>query len=409
MGRQSQLTLTDVCKQIVDCEHKTAPTQGQGYPSIRTPNIGRGRLILDGVNRVSEDTYRAWTRRAVPRAGDLVLAREAPVGNVAIIPEGLQVCLGQRTVLLRPDPLVINPAYLAYLLLGDEIQARFQGIAAGATVPHLNVDDIRSHVLPPLPPRKAQDSIASILSAYDDLIENNERRIRILEELARRLYREWFVHFRFPGHERVKLVESAVGRVPEGWEVKRLGDLAEQVRDSVMPDGVPPDTPYFGLEHLPRRSITLGEWGAASAVQSTKLAFRKGDILFGKIRPYFHKVGVAPVDGLCSSDTIVIRSLRPDHFGLVLGCVSSDEFVAHATQTSQGTKMPRANWGVLTRYPLPLPPVRVLRQFSSFATDAVAMTQNLLFRNRNLRETRDLLLPKLVSGEVDVSALTIDR
>ena len=111
--------LLDVCEHIVDCEHKTAPTQETGYPSIRTPNIGRGRLILDGANRVSEETYRTWSRRAIPKAEDLILAREAPIGNVAIIPKNLKVCLGQRTVLIRPDKNKVVPMFLVYLMLGS--------------------------------------------------------------------------------------------------------------------------------------------------------------------------------------------------------------------------------------------------------------------------------------------------
>ena len=118
--------------------------------------------------------------------------------------------------------------------------------------------------------------------------------------MARGLYREWFVRFRFPGHEGVRMVESAAGLVPAGWEVKALGDIAREVRRGVQPGQIDPETPYFGLEHLPRKSIALADWGTASQVQSTKLAFKKGEILFGKIRPYFHKVGVAPVDGVCS-------------------------------------------------------------------------------------------------------------
>uniref|UniRef100_UPI0025FBCC48 restriction endonuclease subunit S n=1 Tax=uncultured Nevskia sp. TaxID=228950 RepID=UPI0025FBCC48 len=220
----SVLTLNDVCTAIVDCEHKTAPTQPEGHPSIRTPNIGRGRLLLDGVNRVSDETYQQWTQRMEPRAGDLILAREAPIGNVAIIPEKLKVCLGQRTVLIRPDRKRVLPEYLVYLLLGDEIQGRIRGQSNGATVHHLNMKDIRCLRLPKLPSTDDQRRIASILTAYDDLIENNTRRIAILEEMARRSYEEWFVHFRFPGHENMRMVESGIGPVPEGWRPKLLGD-----------------------------------------------------------------------------------------------------------------------------------------------------------------------------------------
>ena len=257
----------------------------------------------------------------------------------------------------------------------------------------------------PLPPLPTQRKIAAILSAYDDLIEVNTRRIALLEEMARGLYREWFVRFRFPGHEGVRMVESAVGLVPEGWEVKALGDIAREVRRGVQPGQIDPETPYFGLEHLPRKSIALAEWGTASQVQSTKLAFKKGEILFGKIRPYFHKVGVAPVDGVCSSDTIVIVPKAPEYFAIVLGCVSSEEFVTYATTTSQGTKMPRTSWEVLVKYPVVVPPESLLRQYNELVQDIVASIQNMVFRNRNLRRTRDLLLPRLVAGEVGVGGV----
>jgi type I restriction enzyme S subunit len=148
----------------------------------------------------------------------------------------------------------------------------------------------------------------------------------------------------------------------------------------------------------------LGEWGRAGDVGSTKLRFKRGDILFGKIRPYFHKVGVAPVDGVASSDAIVIVPNDPAYFGPVLCCVSSEDYVRHATKTSQGTKMPRANWDVLTKYPLPLPSGALLEQFNGIIHPTVEILQNFVFRNRNLCTTRDLLLPKLISGEVPVEA-----
>jgi len=164
----------------------------------------------------------------------------------------------------------------------------------------------------------------------------------------------------------------------------------------------------IGLEHLPRKSIALTEWGTASQVQSTKLAFKKDEILFGKIRPYFHKVGVAPVDGVSSSDAIVIVPKAPEYFSIVLSCVSSEKFVNHATQTSQGTKMPRANWDVLIKYPVAIAPLPLLNQFNDFVKNIVSQIQNLIFKNRNLRQTRDLLLPKLISGEIDVENLDIE-
>lgn len=398
-------TLNDICELIVDCEHKTAPTQETGYPSIRTPNVGRGRLILDGVNRVSEETYRRWSQRAVPQTDDIILAREAPLGNAAIIPPNLEVCLGQRTVLIRPNKNKVDPHYLVYLLLSDEIQGRFHGLGAGATVPHLNMKDIRELPLPELPPLFVQQQIGAFLSAYDDLMENNTRRIKSLEQAAHDLYREWFVEFRFPGHESLAMVDSGTeyGLIPQGWDVKCLGDIAHDKRNSIQPSEIEPDTPYVGLEHIPRKTIALSDWGMAGDVNSTKLVFEVGDILFAKIRPYLHKVAVAPVDGVSSSDAIIIVPKSLEFYSLVLMCVSDEHFVDYATTTSQGTQMPRANWNVLAEYPVVIPPKELLGEFNEFVSDIVNDIRTNIFRNTTLRETRDLLLPRLVSGELDVS------
>ena len=294
------------------------------------------------------------------------------------------------------------PRYVYYFLKSLDLS----NFNSGAGVPTLNRNHLDTMELF-IHPLSDQYRIAAILSAYDDLIENNSQRIKLLEKMAQAIYREWFINFRFPGYECVQMVESEQGPVPDGWEIRKLGDIAEEVRRNVEPNMVHSDTPYFGLEHIPRKSIALSEWGFAKDVQSTKHQFIKGEILFGKIRPYFHKVGVAPVDGVCSSDAIVIRPKKSEYFGLVLFCVSSEDFVSQATQTSQGTKMPRANWNVLVNYPVVIPPKALLDEFNNIASDMVDLIITKIFQNANLRRTRDLLLPKLISGELDVSELDI--
>ncbi len=392
-------TLNDVCEFIVDCLHATAPTQEEGYPLIRTPNIGRGRLILDGVYRVSEEVYKEWTRRAVPETNDLILAREAPAGNVAIVKDDLQVCLGQRTVHLRPDPDQVDPSFLCYFLLTHQQQGLLLAGETGATSKHINMRDIRRLPLKNLPRLEIQQSIGAILSAYDDLIENNRRRIQLLEEAAQLLYREWFVHLRFPGHEHVRIVDG----VPEGWEARTLGDLCEEIREIVKPKALEPDTPYIGLEHMPRRSISLSEWGRADQVTSSKHRFQEDDILFGKIRPYFHKVGIAFVDGVASSDAIVIRPCKHYLLNFVLMTVSSDPFIAVTAQTmKEGSKMPRADWKQMQVYPTPIPPMSLLDNFDRSIQAIVEQLKNLTLTNRKLAQARDLLLPRLMNGEIAV-------
>lgn len=162
---------------------------------------------------------------------------------------------------------------------------------------------------------------------------------------------------------------------------------------------------YVGLEHIPRRSLALDAWEELTELGSNKLEFKKGEVLFGKIRPYFHKVSVAPFDGVCSADTIVIRAKRSDDYGLVVATVSSDVFVQHATATSNGSKMPRANWSVLREYLVAVPGPALTRRFTDFVTNVLSLQQNLVFQNANLHETRDLLLPRLLSGELSLAEI----
>lgn len=308
------------------------------------------------------------------------------------------ICSTDITVL---RPRHDNDAWFAFYAVADPaFIAHATATSNGTGMPRAKWAVVRDYVVRDLPPARRR-RIGEALSAYDDLIENNARRIRILEEIARSLYREWFVDFRYPGHEKVKLARGP--SVPSDWRPATLGDLVDDERDAVDPAQLDASTPYFGLEHLPRRSTTLGSWGNAGEVQSTKLRVRRGDILFGKIRPYFHKVGVSPVDGVSSSDAIVVRARVEEHRAVVLACMSSDDFVARATASSHGTKMPRANWSVLKQYRLPLPPHSLLQTFNATSEPAIEAALNLALRNRTLAATRDLLLPRLLSGEIELA------
>jgi len=182
-------SLDRLCELIVDCEHKTAPLQETGYPSIRTPNIGKGELILENVNRVSYETYLNWTRRATPKSGDLILAREAPAGNIAVIPDNLEVCLGQRTVLIRPKNEKFISKYLAYLILSKDVQDKLLSHSTGATVQHVNMKDIRAFKIYNLSSIEEQQQIVQRLDALSDETKKLESKYQAkldrLEELKK--------------------------------------------------------------------------------------------------------------------------------------------------------------------------------------------------------------------------------
>ncbi|WP_114972236.1 restriction endonuclease subunit S [Rhodoferax ferrireducens] len=194
--QEAKEPLSSLCELIVDCEHKTAPTQAEGIPSIRTPNIGKGNLLLDGVYRVSEATYTEWTRRAEPRAGDLIFAREAPAGNVGVVPPNLRVCLGQRTVLIRPKRSVFVPEFLALLLLCPEMQKTLLGHSRGATVQHVNMKDIRALNVGAIPSISLQSRIVETIGAVTEETQRLEsiylQKLTALDDLKKSLLHRAF-------------------------------------------------------------------------------------------------------------------------------------------------------------------------------------------------------------------------
>lgn len=373
----------------------------EGVPVIRGNNLPFDSWFHDDdyvyVSEKKADDLRSNT--AFP--GDLVFTQRGTLGQVGLIPleaKHQRYIISQSQMKLTVDPAVVDPRFVYYFFRLPATVTSVINHALTSGVPHINLGILKDFKIA-LPALNIQRRISDILSSYDDLIENNRRRMALLEDAARHVYREWFVRLRFPGHEHTPVTDG----VPKGWVRKVLGDLCQEVRESVKPENLEPDIPYIGLEHIPRRSIALSNWGKADQVSSSKHRFREGEILFGKIRPYFHKVGIAFLDGVASSDAIVIRPNEPETRGFVLMTVSSDPFVAVTAQTMrEGSKMPRADWKQMQAYPTPLPPEGLLINFEGIIKPIVEQLKVLTMANQQLRAARDLLLPRLMSGEIAV-------
>jgi len=240
-----------------------------------------------------------------------------------------------------------------------------------------------------LPPLAEQRAIAEVLGALDDKIELNQRTNETLEAQAQTIFQSWFI-------------EPAATKLPKGWRAGKLGEVAENPRRSIQPEAIESSMAYIGLEHMPRRCIALSEWESDTELGSNKLEFKRGEILFGKLRPYFHKVGVAPLDGVCSTDILVVRPKTPNWFGFVLGHVSSVELVNHTNAASTGTKMPRTNWNDIARFEVALPPESLAAEFTNKIRPMIDLIIDNIHESRTLVALRDTLLPKLLSGELRV-------
>jgi len=370
----------------IECQLGDVMTLKRGYD---LPNGSRKEGEIPVVSSSGITGYHNEIKTTGPA---VVTGRYGTLGEVYYIAED---CWPLNTALYVKDFKGNRPRFIYYYL-----QSILKGMQSDkAAVPGVNRNDLHARKVKFVADYSIQENIENLIIPYDDLIENNRRRIQLLEESARLLYKEWFVQLRFPGHEHVKIIDG----VPEGWDKKKLDKLCYQVKVSVDPSEVEVDTPYIGLEHIPRRSITLSEWETAEKVTSGKYSYQEGDIIFGKIRPYFHKVGFALTSGITSSDAIVIRPHEAEHYAYLLMLISSDLFVALASKTvKEGSKMPRADWTFLSQQYFLIPSGSLLEVFQEQIEAIVKQLKVLAFQNKQLAQARDILLPRLMNGALAV-------
>lgn len=249
------------------------------------------------------------------------------------------------------------------------------------------------------PDLPTQRRIASILSAYDDLIENNRRQIKLLEEAAQRLYREWFVELRFPGHESVKVVDG----VPEGWMKGTLNTIAEFTGKKANKAERERYKCYLPIDCLPKKSLAYINHDNISNAESSLLSFAEYDIIFGAMRPYFHKVVIAQEEGLTRSTCFVINSRSKEYWSYVCMLLFSEEAIDYATHVSVGTTMPYVRWKDFERMPVLIPSQKVAAHFHEMLLPIIQKISCIAKHIALLSEARDRLLPKLMSGEMEVS------
>ena len=382
----SDFLLNEVCELIVDCPHTTANDEGKGFPLVRTPNIGKGRLVYDGMHRVCEDVYNKRNARAIPQENDLIFAREATAGNVALIQKGEKVCLGQRTVLIRPNQEKVNPAFLTYFLLAPKQQYKLLSTANGATVAHVNLPTIRNLKID-LPELPAQHRIASILSRYDSLIENYQKQIKLLEEAAQRLYKEWFVDLHFPGHENTKIVDG----VPEGWEKMKVDSIYSIKYGKILSTKLITETglfPVYGANGV------IGYYDKANCNEQVVLITSRGNGS-GDVLVTYHK------DSFITNNSFVVTPLEGYEY-----CKLPFTFqflkMANFRAVRTGAAQPQLTNQSIHTVDVVLPNRCLIEKYCAATVrmnDAIIKYREQL---RLLTEARDRLLPKLMSGEITV-------
>ncbi len=386
-----QVTLQDVCELIVDCPHTSAKDEGVGYPLIRTPNVGRGRLILTDVHRVSQDVYERRVSRAVPRQGDLILAREAPAGNVAIVSPGIEVCLGQRTMLLRPDSSFVVPEYLNYYLNAPEQRDRMLRLANGATVSHINVADIRNMPVQ-LPSRGEQSKVAELLNVLDDKIDLNNRLNDYLLELVSSV----FAH-RFSNNVNTTELKNVLSISTKALKPQEhAGEIWEHY-----------SIPAFDENHRP-------VFEPASGIKSNKYQIDSECILISKLNPSTKRIWMpycSSNSAVCSTEFIVYRPYLKEYKSFYYAAIDSPRFTDYLLEHVSGStgSRQRAQSKDTLNYLMPNPGKGEIKDFCTFADPIYRHIQINEQQTAKLELLRDALLPKLMSGEIDVSKVDLTQ
>ncbi len=254
-----------------------------------------------------------------------------------------------------------------------------------------------------LPDKVTQDELASILSAYDNLIENNNRRIAILEEMTQSLYREWFVKFRFPGHEQAKFIDSPLGKRPEGWKVQKLKDVAEVNPESITKKNVPEEIQYVDIKSVSSGSIDdVKPMPFLDAPSRARRIVQDGDIIWATVRPnrkQYSYISKPEPNTIVSTGFAVIRALSvPSPF--LLQVLTTDDFVSYLVNHASGAAYPAVNASEFENADTLIPNEAILMKFDSFAAPMIQQCETLKRKNRNLTAQRDLTLPKLITGQI---------
>jgi type I restriction enzyme S subunit len=382
----------------------------EGVPVIRGSNL-RDDLtpfVPEGFVFVSPEQAIRYKAQHV-RAGDLVFTCWGTLGQVGLIPKNGpfdEYIISNKQLKLRPNPDIADARFLLYYFGSPQMVAHIRSIAIGAAVPGISLGLLKG-VKIALPPLRVQRRITSILSAYDDLIENNIRRIKILEEMAQMLYREWFVNFRFPGHEKVRMVDSELGPIPNRWEEKLLRDVAKVNEFSIKPSSAPEKIRYIDIASVSTARIDKIEpMNFSEAPGRARRIVRHGDVIWSTVRPNRRSYALIlkPEPNLIVSTGFAVLTATVVPFSYLYCAVTTDAFADYLTNHATGSAYPAVTGKEFEKATILVPTDSVRDRFHEIVEPMLDLCWCLHQRNANLRTTRDLLLPKLISGEIPVEA-----
>lgn len=413
--------LRELCSLIADCPHSTPVWTDAGYIVVRNQNIKSGRLDLSAPSFTDAEHFAHRTRRAKPTSGDIIFTREAPMGEVCMVPPGLECCVGQRQVLLRPNPKVIDGRYLLFALQSPQVQHEIGwSEGTGSTVSNVRIPVLEALRIP-TPPLAMQREVGAILGALDDRIDLLRQTNATLESIAQALFKGWFVDFdpvraKAEGREPegmdattaalfpAELEEMAIGFAPQGWGSGSLADLAALNSASWSARRAPDEVVYVDLAGVKANVFDPPQRLAfADAPSRARRELRAGDTLVGTVRPGNRSYGyIAEAEpGLTGSTGFAVLSPVAAHAAaFVYLCATRRENIERLAALADGGAYPAVRPELVQATPCVLPPPVLMDAFDAVASPLLTSVAANTQRARLLVDTRDTLLPRLISGKL---------
>lgn len=400
----TDIGLPDICSLVTDGTHDSPKLQPMGVPFIKGKHISSGRVDFESCDFITEEDHQKCIKRVKPQLDDVLFTNIGSVGDVARVVDEREFSI-KNVALFRPNPSKVDPNYFYYLVTSPRFRGVFLNVRSGSAQPFISLEAFRSHQFPFITDKVQQHQIGGILSAYDDLIENNRRRMVLMEDAARQLYQEWFGRLRFPGFEHTRIVKG----VPVGWERMRIGNVADCIGGGtpstavsaywddgdvtwVTPADVTRNQHFVLLDS--EKKITEGGLKNSSArlvpphavLMTSRASVGFFAVMNREVCTNQGFISVVPNDPILSTYILFHLSER----------------VEEIRSMGSGSTYPEVSRGKFREFEVLIPRHTLISAFDEQATLLLKQIRILKQQNQKLRSARDLLLPRLMNGEIAV-------
>lgn len=389
--------LNDCCLSIADGDHQPPPKAESGVPFVTIANIVDNKFDFSNTMFATESYYDSLDNKRRAQTGDVLYSVVGSFGIPVLITDEQRFVFQRHIAILRCNKKILLPEYLYYTMLTRDFYMMADTVALGAAQRTISLTALRNMEIP-IPPLEIQEKIVEKALPYDALIENNKKQIKLLEEAAQRLYKEWFVDMRFLGYENTAIIDES----PQKWTPGVLGDVALDNGKNEKKENREEYLYYLPIDCLPKKSLAYTETNEISLAESSLVAFHKDDILFGAMRPYFHKVVIARASGLTRSTCFVINAKNEKYWAFLVMLLFSEDTINYATRISVGTTMPYVRWKDFAQMPISIPSEEIAEKFNELLIPITTKINLLSEEIIRLSQARDLLLPKLMNGEIEI-------